>query len=131
MNEFEAEFKIEMDAKDILTALQGECNNYVDSLINNEAFLHLPIMYGPDSDGAVGKTPENALTVHLAIMEEHHAKGKSNVLKSFDMREAIRRDIEDYVVDGNSWGWGLRRMRDDLRAMASEIDEALHRKENP
>ena len=95
---------------DIVKALEQGVLEVLNETINEDLFMCFPL-----------DMPANELVVHLMSTE---CTNNDSVVKVFDIREDVARDIEAYLEDG-SYGSNLRNLRNQFNALAMLIDDAL------
>jgi hypothetical protein len=72
---------------------------------------------GRGSDGRGGPQVEDPLTLHLSVSEDE-------CVYEFNLRDALQDDLESAAEDG-SFVFGLRRLAQELRKFADEIEQGI------
>ncbi|NEX15229.1 MAG: hypothetical protein C1943_00990 [Halochromatium sp.] len=89
---------------------------------NEEGRLSFPVIWAPNSDGRRHQAVKDPLDVYVEIpLGEFEDEGPEYI---FNLREALKDDIDICAEDG-SFARGLEMLRDSLRELAREIDDAL------
>lgn len=89
---------------------------------NEEGRLSFPVIWAPESDGRRNQAVKDPLDVYVEIpLGEFEDEGPEYI---FNLREALKDDIYICADDG-SFAQGLEMLRDSLRKLADEIDDAL------
>lgn len=91
-------------------------------LENEDGRLSFPIIWAPKSDGRGNQAVEDPLDVYIGLpLGESEDENPEYI---FNLREDLKSAIEDCANDG-SFAHGLQMLRDSLRKLADDIDDAI------
>lgn len=91
-------------------------------LESEDGRLDFPIIWGPESDGRGNPEVKDPLDVYIRLpLGESDYEGPEYI---FNLREALKYHIKDCATDG-SFAYGLQMLRDSLRKLADDIDDAI------
>ena len=93
-----------------------------DALENGEGNLRFPVIWWPRSDGNRNPAVNDPLDVYVEIpLGKFEDEGPEYI---FNLRQVLKGHIDICAEDG-SFAEGLEMLRDSLRKLADEIDDAL------